>query len=236
MKRADPRGRTVGEILGEEIRSATGADCFFGLPEELESRTSPVIDEGRVGAFKSTLPLMLGMSPDAGMLTYMRPGKFGFDRWVSNSMSYEAKPHEGPIAANSRKFHAAHIPSVTGMTNARSLAAIGNWFIHGGVRPETLKKALNVSTPRMLDVGIGVETVFADGGFCKDLLEESLVFRGYYGWGGYGGSLLFFNPEKDVVASFTMTGLVGTLLRAPRSTMLWQAVEQAIIRAEATAA
>ena len=232
MKRADPRGRTVDEILGEEIRVATGADCFFGLPEELESRVSPVFDEGPVGAFKSTLPLMLGIGPDAGMLKYMRPGKFGFERWVSNSISYVEKPNEGPLAANTRKYHAAHVPSATGMTNARSLAKIGDWFIHGGVRPETLKKALHVSTPQMLDVGIGVETVFADGGFCKDLLKEELTFRGYYGWGGYGGSLLFFNPEKDIVASFTVTGLIGTLLRAPRSTLLWQAIEQAIIRAE----
>ena len=231
VKRADPRGRTVGEILGEEIRTATGADFFFGLPEELESRVSPVFEEGRVGTCKTILPLILGISPDKDILKYMRPGAFGFDR-VSNSMSYRAKPHEGPFAANSRKFHASHIPSITGMTNARSLAKIGNWFIHGGVRPETLKKALRVSTPRMLDVGIGVETVFADGGFSKDLHEADLAFKGYYGWDGYGGSIIFFNPEKDLVISFTMTGLIGTFLGAPRSTMLWKAVEQAIMRAE----
>ena len=232
VKRADPRGRTVGEILDEEIRAATGADSFFGLPEELESRVSPLFEEGLVGALKTTLPMILGIGPDKDMLKYVRPGKFGFDR-VSNSIGYEAKPHEGPFAANSRKFHASHIPSISGVTNARSLAKIGNWFIHGGVRPETLKKALRVSTPRMLDVGIGVETVFTDGGVCKDLQEEALTFRGYYGWDGYGGSRIFFNPEKDVVISFTMTGIVGTFLCTPRSNMLCQAVEQAIMRAEA---
>ena len=193
-----------------------------------------MFDEGRVGAFKTTLPLLLGIGPDKGMLEYMRPGSFGFDRWVSSSMSYEAKPEEGPIAANSRKFHASHIPSIAGITNARSLAKIGNWFIHGGVKPETLKKTLQVSTPRMIDVGIGVETVFTDGGLCKDLHEAALTFRGYYGWGGYGGSLFFVNPEKDLVFSFTMTGLIGTFLGAPRSTLLWQAVEQAIMQAEAS--
>ena len=232
MKRTDPRGRTVGEILNQEICSHTGADCYFGLPEKHEPRVSPMVMEGGVGAFKSSIPLLLGIGPEKDCFKYLSPGSFGFERWVSKSTTYKEKPGEGPVGSNTRMYRAGHLPSASGVTNARSMGRIGDWFIREGVRSETLQKALNVSTPRMLDVGVGIHSVFVDGGFCEDLLEEELKFKGYYGWGGYGGSLLFFNPEKELVVAFAMTGMVGTLLRSHRSVALWQQVEEAIAQLE----
>ena len=57
MKRVDPSGRTIGEILQNEISKNAKVEFYFELPQELEPRTSPLVLRGPVGILKSLIPL-----------------------------------------------------------------------------------------------------------------------------------------------------------------------------------
>lgn len=227
IKKVDPRGRTVNEILQEEICNMIQAKFYIGLPEQMDPYATTMILEGSIGTLKSSLPLMLGTGPELirDAAKYYGPGAFS-ERWTTKSFNYKAMPEDGPACSNLKRFHRASIPSCSGMSNARSIALLLNWFMSGGVSSETLKKALKISTPPTLDVGIGVVTTFTDGGFAKDLFESKL--GGYFGWAGYGGSVTQFCPEIQVAFSYCMNGLTNSLFGSPRFDDLFNALNNCI--------
>jgi len=108
-------------------------------------------------------------------------------------------------------------PAANGVGNAKSLAkilaVIANYGEINGVRllkKETVQKMVKFSTPVMVDAALGIKTQFTDGGFGS--IPELGFDKCFMGWGGLGGSLAQFCPEKNAVFVYTMTGMLPIIL------------------------
>merc|ERR1712070_1282364 len=74
-----------------------------------------------------------------------------------------------------------------------------------------------------LDEGVGMTTGFSQGGFCDFSSNEGpqvhpddvQALVGFYGWGGWGGSISMWDPERDVSFAYTMNGMNNYLLGGP---------------------
>ena len=232
VKRVDPDSRTIGEILQDEICKNAKAEFYFGLPQELEPRVSPVVLEGPLGILKSLLPLVTGTGPEftKDMLRYTGPGTYS-RKWQTQSIEYKEPSCDGPGGANARRYHQSHLPSQGGITNARSLSKVLRWFNEGGIKPSTLERALRISTDETLDAGLGLRSTISDGGFVYDLFPDTLL-SGYYGWAGFGGSLAQINKDEDLVIAHVVKGLTLSVTGGRRLQSIWAATEACVIRAK----
>merc|ERR1712137_945456 len=96
----------------------------------------------------------------------------------------------------------------------------------------TLKQAL-VATDEIMDVGIGVTTQFVHGGWAQNMFnwfKVSGLKSKWYGWAGWGGSIIRFNPELDVVFCYTMTGMENSLTGDKRTLSLIAAMESCLLK------
>merc|ERR1712008_660206 len=126
-------------------------------------------------------------------------------------------PAASPHFTNTPEGRAAEIPSAGMYTNARSLAKVNACMANrgklGGVRIMSEKACADsmafVVTKKCRFMHF--HTPFSQGGFAEyAAMPPSSVSRfcnGFFGWGGWGGSLSIFNPEKAVAVSYTMTGM-----------------------------
>ena len=47
--------------------------------------------------------------------------------------------------------------------------------------------------------------------------DDRVACSGLVGWGGWGGSMSLFSPEKEVAVSHTMNAMSNNLLGSPRT-------------------
>lgn len=199
IRRVDPKHRTPGRFVADEIVAPLGVELWIGLPGELESRVSPIIDAppSEDPAVVAMMAMMMGPDSRGGRALFLN-GVFG------------------PGTFNTAAVHAAEIPAANGISNARSLAKIyaatlgpvdGVQLLHDEVR----NVARTCVTPEGEgDLCLIVPTTFGMG-FMTSGPFTMFAGPGSYGHPGAGGSVALAQPERDLAFAYVMNRSASNL-------------------------
>lgn len=217
VRRVDPQHRSLGTFVTQEITGPLGAEFWVGLPEQHESRVSPMI-----AAAPPEDPAILKM-----MMDMMGPGTNAF-RALYLEGAFFPQPHQqSPF--NTRAVHAAEIPAANGIGTAAALAKIYAATLQpiDGVQllsAATRERARKTVTPAgEADACLVLPSTFGMGfmttGFMSPYLGE-----GCYGHPGAGGSVAFAAPEDEIAFAYVMNQMDNNLANDPRTVNLCAAV------------
>ena len=159
------------------------------------------------------------------------PGKTSYEKGEAMP-----PPEDGILNNNKRKVHAVESPSTNGLCSARDLAKLAACLANGGelngvrvLSAATLREGQSEGK-RAFDTGTHGWSTFSKGGWCLFEDEETWmpIARGFVGWGGLGGSLFSWSPQRNVGVAFTHN--------APyrRSPMGWKDAQRCLPLLEAT--
>jgi CubicO group peptidase (beta-lactamase class C family) len=184
-------GDSIGTWFANEVAKPLGADFFIGLPESEDARVSNVIPPPPMN--------VEGMQvTEITMKTFMNPP-------LDATMAHEAW------------WRRAEIPAANGQGNARSVAAVQSVIAGRGQSAGTRLLSAAGTDPIFeeqangVDLAIGLPTRFGMGyGLAGEAMD--IGPRACY-WGGYGGSLIVVDQDKDVAVAYVMnrmeSGVVG---------------------------
>ena len=211
IRRTD--GRSPGQFVAEEISGPLGLDLWIGLPEEQESRVSPMIG-GLVA--HSDDPAVQAMIDQ-----FFGPGSNAYNAlFLSGAFAFDGDDS----VFNRREVHAAEIPAANGISNARSLARLyaatlgevdGVQLLDTAVR----ERARTLVTPEgETDACLMAPTTFGMGFMVRGEFTP-YAGPGSYGHPGAGGSVAFAQPERELGFAYVMNQMATNLagdLRAQR--------------------
>jgi CubicO group peptidase (beta-lactamase class C family) len=168
-------GRTVGQFLASEVAGPLGADFHIGLPAHLDGRVA------------SSIPPPL------------------HDEDFTASAAGGAAREDGAVGGirvrdgNSEAWRRAEIPAANGFGNARSVALLMSAMACGGTvrgtrlfSETTRDRALEVQY-RGEDRVLGMPVAYGLG---------FGAFGRSFGWGGWGGSLVVFEPDSRMAVAY----------------------------------
>jgi CubicO group peptidase (beta-lactamase class C family) len=202
-------GKSVSQVLSEEIAAPLGLSFWIGLPECEEPRVAPHF-----------LPTP-GLPPDE-LTPIMQAMGVDTTTRLARVMLLSLR-HTGELIVdmNNRQGRAVELPAGNGVADADSLARMYAAMIGevGGVRllkPETVEKARTPRTGAMAPAGdlgklqFGPPMEYALG---YELTKPTLPMLGpgSFGHGGAGGRIGFAHPNSGVAAAY----VANTMLNAP---------------------
>jgi len=229
LRRVDPKRRSLGMFLREEVCEPLGITYFCGIPE-------PEQASYKLADLVPQPPLYTRWCEDF-------PAKLGLGDQrlaaaVKELTADKASPFFVPAAEwsgnpefnNTPEGIAAEIPSAGMYTNAGSMAKVNACMANGGklgsVRIMSEKACADSMAFAVAKEDKGFKWVvpFSQGGFGDLGAAEGVtadptvanLAKGFFGWNGWGGSMSWFNPEKRVAISYTMTGMSNRLSGGPR--------------------
>jgi CubicO group peptidase (beta-lactamase class C family) len=192
-------GETLGQFFAKEVAGPLGLDFWIGLPQEVEPRVAPVIPTLEPPAGAPVAPFFV-----AAMTDQTSPAALV----LGNTGGYMEGPDE-------RRYHAAEIGSVGGITNGRALAGMYRPLAlsggYGGTRlvsePALARMAATASASR-IDATLLAPTRFALG-FVKTAGDfgpgDKLVLsEDAFGHVGSGGSIGFADPVARMSFGYVM--------------------------------
>lgn len=239
LRRVDPKHRTMGQFLRDELATPLGLELWIGLPESEEGRISP--------PHVDVAPIMklLGLGGDSAMdLNDPRYALFDHEieflrRLITqpgsvqhrslNCISFEGVPPQA--LGNHRLIRACEAPSSNGVSNAESLAKLAALAAGGGAfsgvaifkGPEALAQAAACAETYATDASMLTPVAFTQGGFAR-LLAEDDERTETVGWGGAGGQMVRFVPSLRIGCAYlTNTNGVRMAMNDPRPSALLKA-------------
>ena len=225
FRRVDPRGRTIGEFLREDISRPLGADAFIGLAQEDLDRVKKVALLGfRFQFLESLKPKFLNRRMEFNVFQIVGKLIRLIPAIRRSSVRGAPPPFKGMKAIasfNEPAVAMGETPSANANCTARGLAKIAAMLAAGGKWDE--KKYLDDKGckamhdhPREADMGFAV-TRFTQGGvalFTPASKNSTKVDRalnagreGFYGWMGLGGSLFQWHPQYKIGFGYVPTSL-----------------------------
>ena len=211
-------GKSLGTFFADEVAGPLGLDFWIGLPEDEESRVSPMIEMN----FDDPTEL----EPKSEKARELMKAVVDPDSYLMQEQTTT------PLDMSTRAAHAAELPAGNGITDARSLARMYASLIgHGvdGVRlfnDETVKRA---SSEQVFDRDqvMGVPSRFGLG-FYLYMERSNMIQDGVFGHGGAGGSLGFADPKADIGFGYVMNKMQMVGDDDPRTVGLVEAVHASI--------
>jgi len=225
FRRVDPAGRTMGELLREDISGPLDADTFIGVKQEELSRVKEVAPLGFwVQILESLKPKFLKRRMELNIFQLIAK-IFRLIPGIKNATVRRAPPPFRGMKKigffNEPVVAMGETPSANTNSTARGLAKIAAMMAAGGTWAgrEYLNdhawKALH-DAPLEADMGV-MSTCFTQGGVAlfhetsgkSTLLEQGLNDgrEGYYGWMGLGGSLFQWHPQYKIGFGYVPTSL-----------------------------
>ena len=225
FRRLDPRGRTLGEFLREEISGPLEADAIIGVEEADLPRVSKVVPLGFGFQFLQSLkPRILGRKIVHNFLQLL--GRLlriipGLRHATTRGAPAPYKGMKGIRFFNEPAVARGETPSAAANCSARGLAKIAAMMSAGGRWGEreylTEKgwKALH-ENPVAADMGFtgtnftqGGVNLFSEVGARASVLERAFNAgrEGFYGWMGLGGSIFQWHPRHEIGFGFVPTSL-----------------------------
>lgn len=212
IRRTD--GRSPGQFVADEIVDPLGVEMWIGLPEEQESRVSPIIgrplnEDNPDPAVKAMLEMFLGPGTRGGRALFLNDALRGDDG-----------------VFNRRDVHAAEVPAANGIGTASSLAKIyaatlapvdGVQLLSDDIRERARATVTPSGEP---DFCLIMPTTFGMG-FMTHGMFTPYSGPGSFGHSGAGGSNAFAQPERDLAVSYVMNKMAANLaadVRAQRIT------------------
>ncbi|MBO0727815.1 MAG: beta-lactamase family protein [Acidimicrobiaceae bacterium] len=213
-------GRTVGEVLAEEVSRPLGLDLWIGLPEAEEERVCRLIP---VEPVQYTPDQVSALPPERlAMLKAMAS---------PDSLAMRAlNVTDPPFNFNSRAVHAGQLPAANAIGTARALAKLYAASIGeiDGIRllePATVKDA-TLEQATGPDQVLLQETRFGSGFFLPSPFSPLMGPRSF-GHAGAGGSLAFADPEREIGFAYVMNRMQQNLSGDPRTADLIAAARTA---------
>jgi CubicO group peptidase (beta-lactamase class C family) len=225
FRRVDPRGRTIGEYLREEISHPLEADAIIGVREAELDRISKIWPLGLLFQLLQSLkPRILGRKIKHNFFQILGRILRILPSFRHATTRGAPPPYEGmkgigffnePIVAR------GETPSAAANCSARGLAKIAAMLSSGGrwADREYLSQqawAAMHADPVEAEMGFGV-TRFTQGGvhlFTEVDAKGTGIDRafnvgreGFYGWMGLGGSIFQWHPGHEIGFGFVPTAL-----------------------------
>lgn len=221
FRRVEPRRRSIGRFLAEEIAPALDLELYLGAPES--------IGPARVARVETTSPL--------GGLAHVTDPPFAVLTRLLSPWSTMTRTFAIPVGydVNDPRWWRVEIPSGNGLATARSVARLYGVFAAGGrelgVGPRTLAEL--EAPPRLPTEGthdevLGVDSWYGLGFIKPALTSEWGVTLGAYGMPGAGGSFAFADPDLGMGYAYVMNRMGYRMSDDPREKSLRDAVYRAI--------
>jgi CubicO group peptidase (beta-lactamase class C family) len=204
------RGRSVGEVVREEIARPLGVEFEIGFGPELDARVAPLVP-GPIHAAPDGRPAF-------DLVAALRAEPEGLLARV-----FANPPLLDAAHVNSRAWRAAEIPAANGHTNAHSLARIYAALANGGavdgvrlLSPEAVERARREQVNGRDEV-LPMPTRIGLGFFLSSDFEPLGPNPGAFGHAGAGGSLGVADPEHRLSLGYVMNRMhQGLWLVDPR--------------------
>ena len=225
FRRVDPKGRTIGEFLREDISVPLDADAFIGLRQEDLTRVKKVALLGlRFQFLESLKPKFLKRRMEFNVFQIL--GKLirlipAIRRSSIRGAPPPFKGMRGVAFFNEPAVATGETPSANANCSARGLAKIAAMMAAGGTwegkqyLEEQGCRAMH-ENPHEADMGFAI-TRFTQGGVAlfspvsqnSTKVEKALNTgrEGFYGWMGLGGSLFQWHPHHKIGFGYVPTSL-----------------------------
>ncbi|KAI9291469.1 beta-lactamase/transpeptidase-like protein, partial [Neoconidiobolus thromboides FSU 785] len=211
VRLVDLQHRSIGQIYKQEINKEFDIEFYLGLNNiQLERKAKwymPPIVDVLAAAF---LPKKL--IGDKAIKIDKRTG--GNDSNVSKIAKFKYSKDQD--VSNATDWHKIELPSVNGFTNSKSLAKMGAFFANHGkfddkvfISEKTFENSISEPT-KALDQAVYLDFVLTKGGFGVFTFDELKDEKGenipFYGWGGFGGSMVLFSPDYNFSFAYVTNG------------------------------
>jgi CubicO group peptidase (beta-lactamase class C family) len=226
FRRVDPRGRTIGEFLREDISRPLDADVMIGVREQDMGRIAKVSPLGFGFQFLQSLkPKFLGRRIVHNIFQLI--GRLA--RMIPSVLKARKSAAPPPLVGfgvmdffNEPGFARGETPSANATCSARGLAKVGAMVAAGGSwegREYLSEQAWSALHARPLKAEMGgvITTRFTQGGVdsfipcgpASSRLERDFTDgrEGFYGWMGFGGSIFQWHPQLQISFAFVPTSL-----------------------------
>ena len=225
FRRVDPKGRTLGEYVAEEISGPLNADVVVGLNDAQLQRVSNITPLSiRRHILASFRPKIFGRKVLHNFFQLMaRLLKVVLA--ARKNFSARKSPIQGMTSINffnDERMRRGETPSANTHASARGLAQIAAAMAAGGQlgSVECLSKSawdLLHKDPQPASMGGVLPTRFTQGGVDQFLPSPSGTpwftralndgREGFYGWMGLGGSVFQWHPGAEIGFAFVPTSL-----------------------------
>ncbi len=214
-------GKSLGQFLHDELAGPLGADFWLGLPEEMEARVAPMINfaPGPNDHISDFLQTVLS-DPE--------------------SLQHKAMLNMGGLDFNTRETHAAELGGGGGISNARGMAklflSLSETSDEAYFSKERIAAMGQVSMATMQDATLLIPSRFGQG-FMTSMdnrmrpggHDMSLILgRNAFGHVGMGGSVVFYDPDEDLVFAYSMNKMGGGILLNARGQSLVDAAYESL--------
>jgi len=226
FRRVDPRGRTIGEFLREDISRPLDADVMIGVREQDMGRIAKVSPLGFGFQFLQSLkPKFLGRRIVHNIFQLI--GRLA--RMIPSVLKARKSAAPPPLVGfgvmdffNEPGFARGETPSANATCSARGLAKVGAMVAARGSwegREYLSEQAWSALHARPLKAEMGgvITTRFTQGGVdsfipcgpASSRLERDFTDgrEGFYGWMGFGGSIFQWHPQLQISFAFVPTSL-----------------------------
>jgi CubicO group peptidase (beta-lactamase class C family) len=219
LRRVDPRHRSVGQFVEDEIARPLGLDVYIRLPEEIpNARLAPMV--------RPSVAAMVQGFPVRFLLEAMNP-RSKFVRALRGS--------ELPMDATRVYARNLEVPSGGAVGTARGIAQAYGVFAEGGhrlgLRPETLALLAAPAVPPVrgfYDECMKTADIRFSLGFMKPTATWPFGSARSFGAPGAGGAMGFADPETGVGYAY-VTNRMGTCLTGdPRDVALRTALYRSL--------
>ncbi|TPX36169.1 hypothetical protein SmJEL517_g01438 [Synchytrium microbalum] len=215
VRRVDPKHRSMGQIVTEDIAPRLGVEFFYGLPAEYENRVCRMVPYPALrGLGNIFIPRFLLRDPPHPRLYDIARNPNHPTRKTFSAVPYP----NGKVDrdwANARVTRTGGATSYGAVTNCLGLARFALVMASGGtvdhftiVSPEAYKKSQELLVPMQVDQVLGLERQMTVGGYAVDIGRETINLKSS-GWGGAGGSVIVWNREKQIAVGYCMNAMHG---------------------------
>ncbi|KAJ3149482.1 hypothetical protein HDU89_003846 [Geranomyces variabilis] len=231
VRRTDPKKRTLGEYIKEELAGPLGIDYYLGLDESLHHRVSPLVSY-------PPLHMVFGLFAPTKWQKEPLPASIVDALLKTKTVGHKALIASGPTHPwyemwpkpyNRPEIWSGESPSFGGITNARALARLAAVMANGGKDPVTALVLINTKTleqaltplPVLWDHVMGAHLPFATGGW--GIIKHLVHGQEWVGWAGAGGSMIWWNREQNLAFAYVMNAVKLQALGDKRSWRLIKA-------------
>jgi CubicO group peptidase (beta-lactamase class C family) len=220
LRRVDPRGRSLGRFLREEIVAPLGEEFYVGLP--------PEVPASRVATIEAFHPLQMllhvNTMPPGLVLGYLNPRSLTA-RTLGNPKL------RSPGDLDKPEYRRVELGAAGGIGTARAVAKAYGAFAAGGkdlgVRPETIAELSAPAPPP--PAGSRDEVLKTDTSYSLGFFKPSAAFRfgtdeGAFGTPGAGGSFGFADPKAGVGFAYAPNRMGFHVWDDPRERALREAL------------
>lgn len=225
VRRVDPQGRTVGEVLRDDVAEPLGlmSELVVGLPAALDHRVAPVWREKYEKQFgEALLPACMGGGRHPGIQKLGERGATATIAMLMPVARHLMKPsitvedlgdtkagrrilRDVALLFNETAVRRAELPSANGHCSARALAKVAACIAEGSVEGKRLLSKEGIAQALADPVEkkmLGKQQKFTNAGWC---LFGEPNRPGWAGWMGLGGSVMQWHEEQRVAFGYATT-------------------------------